>query len=65
MDSAQVKLAVDAVLARTRLPVTPDDYERLLGLYPILQTQCLNLRLAGLRDLAPAIIYPASPAASG
>jgi hypothetical protein len=57
LDSAQIKLAVDAILARTRLPVTPDDYERLLGLYPILQTQCANLRVAGLRNLEPAIIY--------
>ena len=63
-DSAPVdtKLAVDAVLARAGLSVTPEDYARLLGLYPALQSQAATLRLPELRDLEPAVIYPARPA---
>jgi hypothetical protein len=58
LDNTQIKLAVDAVLAKAHLPVTPEDYERLLDLYPTLQTQCAALRIAELRTLEPAVIYP-------
>jgi hypothetical protein len=56
---SEIKAAVDAVLARAGLPVTPEDYVRLLGLYPALQAQAAALRLPELRDLEPAVIYPA------
>jgi hypothetical protein len=59
MDSAQTRSAVDAVLARAGLRVTPADYERLLGLYPALRGQVAALRIAELPDLEPAVIYPA------
>lgn len=59
MDAAQIKLAVDAVLSRSGLSVTPEDYERLLGLYPALRAQAAALRIAQLPDCEPAIIYPA------
>jgi hypothetical protein len=62
LDSAQVKEAVDAILARTALPVTPEDYVRLLGLYPALLKQAADLRLPELRDLEPAVIYHSSRA---
>ena len=55
---SEIKAAVDAVLARAGLPVTPEDYVRLLGLYPALQAQAAALRLPELRDLEPAVIYP-------
>ena len=63
IDPAQAKIAVDAVLARAGLRVTPEDYERLIGLYPILRAQCAALRLPELRDLEPALIYPAQATA--
>ena len=59
-DVAQANIAVDAVLARAGLRVTPEDYERLVGLYPTLRAQCAALRLPELRDLEPAVIYPAA-----
>ena len=62
MDAAQIKIAVDAILTRARLQVTPDEYERLLSLYPIFQAQSTGLRLAELHDREPAVIYPARPA---
>lgn len=62
MDAAQIKVAVDAALAKAGLPVSPEDYERLLSLYPHLQAQCVALRLPELRDREPAVIYPASQA---
>jgi len=62
MNPAQTKVAVDAVLARAGLNVTPEDYERLLGLYPALRTQAADLRIPELRGLEPAVIYPARSA---
>jgi hypothetical protein len=59
MDSAQTKSALDAVLARAGLGVTPADYERLLMLYPALRTQAADLRIPELSNLEPAVIYPA------
>jgi hypothetical protein len=59
---AEAKAAVDAVLARAGLPVTPEDYVRLLALYPALRTQAAALRIPELGPLEPAVIYPASSA---
>jgi len=59
VDPADTKAAVDAILARAALPVTPEDYVRLLSLYPALQAQAAALRVPELRDLEPAVIYPA------
>jgi hypothetical protein len=57
MSPAQTKAAVDAILARARLPVTAEDYDRLLGLYPTLEAQSAALRIPELRPLEPAVIY--------
>jgi hypothetical protein len=59
---SDIKAAVDAVLARTGLSVTPEDYLRLLTLYPALQAQTASLRIPELHNLEPAVIYPAQPA---
>ncbi len=56
---AQAQVAVDAIIARTGLPVTPEDYARLLSLYPAFQSQAAALRLPELPDLEPAHIYHA------
>ena len=61
-DAAQMKLAVDAVLARAALPVNPEDYARLLDLYPTLEAQRAALRIPELPALEPAVIYPARAA---
>ena len=51
---------VDAVLARTGLPVTPDERERLIRLYPLIQEWTAALRLSETRYAEPAVIYPAT-----
>ena len=59
LSEAQVRGAVDAVLGRERLEVTPEDYERLLRDYPIMRQQLLELRLEEARYVEPAIVYSA------
>ena len=59
MDVTQTRTALDAILARARLQVSPSDYDRLLGLYPLLQAQTASLRIPELPDLEPALIFPA------
>ncbi len=56
-----VSAAVDAILSRAGLSVTPEDYARLIALYPALRAQAAALRIPELRDLDPAVIYPARP----
>jgi hypothetical protein len=53
----QIKQAVDAVLTVARLPVSADEYERLLQNYPYYQSQLAQLRFPEARYLAPADIY--------
>jgi hypothetical protein len=57
LNPAQIKLAVDGVLTRARLPVTADEYERLLQNYPYVQSQLAELRLPEARYREPADIY--------
>jgi hypothetical protein len=59
---SEAKAAVNAILARAGLSVTPEDHARLLALYPALRTQAADLRIPELRDLEPAVIYPARSA---
>jgi hypothetical protein len=51
---------VDLVLARTGLPVTPEERERLIRLYPLIQEWTSALRLPETRYAEPALIYPAA-----
>jgi hypothetical protein len=60
MTPEQIKQAVDAVLAAARLPLTGEDYERLLGNYPIIQAQLATLRFPEVRSREPAIIFRTS-----
>jgi hypothetical protein len=61
MDPTQVKEAVDQILARNSLPITPEEYERLLRIYPILQSQLAELRVPEARHGEPALIFSAAP----
>jgi hypothetical protein len=56
---AEVKAAVDAVLAAARLPVTPEEYARLLENYAFYQSLVAELRFPEARYLSPADIYRA------
>jgi hypothetical protein len=53
----QIKQAVDAVLTAARLPVSADEYERLVQNYPYHQSQLAQLRFPEARYLEPADIY--------
>ena len=55
-DAAQV----DLVLARTGLPVTPEERERLIRVYPMIAEWTGAVRLPETRYAEPALIYPAT-----
>jgi hypothetical protein len=55
-----VAAQVDLVLARTGLPVTPEERERLIRVYPMLAEWTGALRLPETRYAEPALIYPAT-----
>ena len=51
---------VDLVLARTGLPVTPEERERLIRVYPMIAEWTGAVRLPETRYAEPALIYPAA-----
>lgn len=51
---------VDAVLARTGLPLLPEERERLIGLYPNIAAWTGAVRVPEARYAEPALIYPAT-----
>ena len=53
--------AVESILARTGLPVSEDEQERLVRFYPIVQDWMAQLRAAEARYADPALVYPAAP----
>jgi hypothetical protein len=57
MTPADIKSAVDAVLASRRLPVGADEYERLLRTYPSILEMLAELHAPEMRYLEPAVIY--------
>jgi len=58
--TADVATQVDLVLARTGLPVTPEERERLIRIYPMIAEWTSSLRLPETRYAEPALIYPAT-----
>ena len=58
--SGDVAAQVDLVLARTGLPVTPEERERLIRVYPMIAEWTGALRLPETRYAEPALIYPAT-----
>ena len=59
-DTIDVAAQVDLVLARTGLPVTPEERERLIRMYPVIAEWTGGLRLPEARYAEPALIYPAT-----
>jgi hypothetical protein len=55
-----VAAEVDGVLARTGLPVSAEERERLIRLYPAIQEWTAGVRLAETRYAEPALIYLAT-----
>jgi len=58
------KQAVDAILGLAGLPMSDEEYERLLRWYPAMREQAAALRIPEVRYGAPALVYSASPARS-
>ena len=58
--STDAATQVDLVLARTGLPVTPEERERLIRIYPLIQEWTSAVRLPETRYAEPALIYPAA-----
>jgi len=58
--SGDAAAQVDAVLARTGLPVTPEERERLIRIYPMVGEWTAGVRLPETRYAEPALIYPAT-----
>jgi hypothetical protein len=53
--------SLDAALARAKLPVTPEDHERLARTYPIVQSWQADVRIPVIRYTEPAIVFRAEP----
>jgi hypothetical protein len=49
---------VDLVLKRSGLPVTDEERERLIRLYPMVESWATPLRSPDTRYAEPALIYP-------
>ena len=53
--------AVAAVLAPTGFPVSDEEHERLIRLYPLMKARSEQLRMIEARYADPAMVYPALP----
>jgi hypothetical protein len=54
------RTAIDAIVARDKLVLSTEDYERLVSLYDETQRLLSMLRLPEVHDSEPAVIYHAS-----
>jgi hypothetical protein len=59
-ETPDVAAQVDTVLARAGLSVTPEERERLIRVYPMIEEWTSGLRLPETRYAEPAVIYPAT-----
>ena len=59
-ETPDVAAQVDIVLARAGLPVTPEERERLIRVYPMIEEWTSGLRLPETRYAESAVIYPAT-----
>jgi hypothetical protein len=57
----ELEAAIDAILARTGIPVSEAERERLIRYYPLVRDWMARLRTAEARYAEPALIYPAAP----
>jgi len=53
------RAAVDAIVARDRLRLSTEDYQRLIDTYDELQAELALLRPDTIRDAEPAVVYTA------
>ena len=53
--------AVDAILARTGIPVSERERERLIRFYPLVREWMEQLRMVEARYEEPVLIYQAAP----
>ena len=58
--TSEVEAQVDLVLKRMGLPVTAEERERLIRVYPMIDEWTGGLRLPETRYAEPALIYPAT-----
>lgn len=59
-ETPEVAAQVDMALARTGLPVSAEERERLIRMYPMIEEWTSGLRLPETRYAEPAVIYPAT-----
>jgi len=57
--TTSARAAVDAIVARDRLHLAPEDYERLVNAYDELQAELALLHPDHIRDIEPAVVYTA------
>ncbi len=62
-ESVETSETVGHVLKRAGLKVTPEDWARLVRLYPLIERMSQQLRLPEIRYAEPALIYGAASAA--
>jgi hypothetical protein len=56
---------LETLLARARLPLTPEEVERLQRNWPVIQSWLADIRLPEARYAEPAAIYPAKRSRAG
>ena len=61
VSAEEAATAVDSILARTGLPVSAAERERLIRFYPLVRDWMERLRMVEARDAEPVLIYPAAP----
>ena len=54
------RAAIDAIVARDKLHLPPEEYERLVALYDETRTQLEALRAPEFRESEPAVVYGAA-----
>ncbi|MGE3270849.1 MAG: hypothetical protein AB7P40_19000 [Chloroflexota bacterium] len=59
-DTSDAAAQVDLVLAQRGLPVSAEERERLIRLYPMMDEWTSAVRVAEARYAEPALIYPAT-----
>ena len=61
MSPERAATAVDTILARNGIPVSPAERERLIRFYPLIRDWMEQLRMVEARYEEPVLIYPAAP----
>jgi len=59
-ENNEAATAVEAVLTRTGMPVSDEERERLVRLYPLIKERMEQLRMVEARYAEPAMVFPAA-----